>query len=163
MNIWILRSEFEKLICEVQIAAPYETGGVLAGYCSEDNTEVVVTNILGPGQNARHHRFSYHPDYKSDRDRMGVLYDDNEGRIRYLGDWHSHPGGKVALSWIDKRALRNMAKFKGNFMDSPIMIILGGDVQFLECGGWRVFRDSKKGFFPKWDYVTHEISYYDEP
>lgn len=40
---------------------PWETGGMLMGYVA-DNGDYVVTQLIGPGPNAKHSRYRFLPD-----------------------------------------------------------------------------------------------------
>ncbi len=124
-RVWLSRNVLEKITTEAEDKAPLETGGVLAGYCSADDNDVVVTEMVGPGSNAVHRRLSFRPDYEYHREEIGRIFDDSGGEITYLGDWHTHPASRSYLSWLDKRALRNIAAFPGNYMNNPIMLVLG--------------------------------------
>lgn len=125
-----------------------------------DGNDVVVTNIIGSGPEAKHFRFSYRPDYEADKERIGELFDESGGEITYLGDWHTHPSSSSHLSWMDKRALRNMARFEGNFMDAPIMLIASNGSGQWDNLCWRVYRDTFCLGFLGWDYLKLDVILY---
>ncbi len=160
MSIWIPKSEYEKMIQYACVKTPKESGGVLMGYLATDESDVVITHVLGPGPNAIHGRLGFVPDYVSDESRVGDYFNQFNGEITYIGDWHSHPNNSSYLSWRDKRALRNIARYEENFIDSPIMLIIGGLGKFDELRGWRVFSEPLFGCFRQWRYRDEEIIYY---
>lgn len=110
-----------------------ETGGLLAGYWTND--EVVVTDVIGPGPAAKHDRFNFEPDYRWQSEVIGSFYDENEGRLTYLGDWHTHPAGTTDPSSLDIKTIRNIADNKAARAARPLMLILGNtlDVFSLHC------------------------------
>ncbi|WP_418361393.1 Mov34/MPN/PAD-1 family protein [Syntrophotalea acetylenivorans] len=153
-SVWIERSVFDRMTLEADAKYPLETGGILAGYCSIDDDEVVITEIVGPGPNAKHRRSTYRPDYKFHRDEIGKIYEKSNGLISYLGDWHTHPSATAHLSWIDRRALRNIAREPRNYMDRPVMIILGESSggEKWSPRAWRTQRVVSTVFWPQWEY-----------
>jgi integrative and conjugative element protein (TIGR02256 family) len=143
---------------EARLKTPLETGGVLAGYFSADDSEVVVTEMVGPGPKAKHGKCSFVPDYAYHRDEIGRLFDESNGLITYLGDWHTHPNGPNNLSRRDKRALRNIARFPFNYVDQPVMIVFG-ETCTEEIKVWvpRVWRILNKPHWRRWDYVPLQV------
>ncbi len=86
--------------------APCETGGVLVGHVDGDG-RTVVTAVVGPGPNALHSRNRFQRDGEYTQAEVDRLYHESEGRVDYIGEWHSHPdaGGpshidRHAMSWI---------------------------------------------------------------
>lgn len=145
------------MIVETQDKYPLETGGVLAGYRSENDCDIIITQVLGPGSRAFHGRFSYIPDYESDEERIGEVFDQSDGSSTYLGDWHSHPDNVAYLSWRDRWALRNISRYRENYIETPVMLILGGATDSFALGGWRVFGERSGFMGTRWDYVSQEI------
>lgn len=148
------------MILETEDKYPLETGGVLAGYCSENDHDIVITQVFGPGPMAVHGRSSYVPDYEFDEERVGEVFDQSDGGATYLGDWHSHPNNIAYLSWRDKWALRNISRYKKNYVENPVMLMLGGVEGSPELGAWRIFGERSKFMLTQWDYVSQEIVFY---
>jgi len=161
---WITHDLLVQIQWEAESKAPLETGGLLFGYCSEKN-QVVVTDMVGPGPKAIHRKWTFRPDYDFHREESVRIYNESAGIITYLGDWHSHPSDAAYMSFLDKRALRNIARFKSNYIDCPIMLILGRNSRKNStewaAGVWRITLKSHK--FPRtdWDFTPLEITLYD--
>lgn len=159
---WLFRDALDKIYCEAESKKPLETGGLLIGYFSADDDHVVITEIVGPGPKAKHRKRTYKPDYTFHREELCRIFHESGGTHTYLGDWHSHPNAPAYLSFLDKRALRNIARFPDNYVDRPIMLILGGN-ESKESTEWKpvVWRISHltRGFFgPKWEYISLEVA-----
>lgn len=101
-----------------------EVGGVLAGYWSDQ--VAVVTDFVGPGENAQHHRYTYIPDHGYHAAEIARLYGASNGATIYLGDWHTHPSGLARLSPLDKRTLRRIANAPEARCANPLMVLLAG-------------------------------------
>lgn len=138
---------------------PCEAGGTLIGYCSDDGQDVVITKLLPSGPDAFHGKYSYKPDYGWDEDLVGKAYHDSNGLEYYLGDWHSHPDGVPSLSWRDKVALKNIARYKLNYNDYPVMLILGVNKDESDIQAWRIGR-RKYGCLSFWDYISQDVVVY---
>lgn len=162
---WILRQVLEQIQYEAESKAPLETGGLLVGYCSADNSQVVVTGMVGPGPRAKHRKWTYKPDYSFHREEIRNIFYENDGVITYLGDWHSHPENSSHLSFLDKRALRNIACFQGNYISCPVMLVLGGInnqklAEWTPCI-WGISRQPSNFPWAKWQYIPLEVTIFD--
>ncbi|WP_090587609.1 Mov34/MPN/PAD-1 family protein [Arthrobacter subterraneus] len=123
VTIWIGRNVLDDLLEEAARCAPLETGGVLLGWRTED--AVCITNMVGPGPDARHARDSFSPDATWQSDQIALLYARSGRRLAYLGDWHTHPGAVPVPSSRDRGTLRAIARHVPARCPEPIMIILG--------------------------------------
>jgi len=113
------------LTAEAKRKKPLETGGVLIGYWRSE-FEVMVADVIGPGPQAVHSRTSFAPDYDFQESQVADVYRRSLGRLTYLGDWHSHPGGVAALSERDRRTLARIAASREARVAYPLMVILAG-------------------------------------
>lgn len=164
-QVWLQHSVFDRIQHEADSKAPLETGGLLIGYCSADDDHVVVTDMVGPGPAAKHRKGTYRPDYSYHRREMNRIFVESRGMLTYVGDWHSHPSASSYLSFLDKRALRNIASFPDNYINRPIMMVLGGTDtgHFTEwtLGIWRISPQVHKFPWSRWEYVPIEITVFD--
>ena len=163
-RVWISRRDLTTLVRLAEEKEPRETGGLLVGYFSADDKDVVITGITGPGPKAKHGRYSFCPDYNADRVEMTRIFEESNGLAWYLGDWHTHPTGPAYLSLLDRKALKNIAKFDGNHVKRPIMLILGrgGSGRFLWLPQvWRIHRLPGKIIGRTWRFEEPEITIFD--
>lgn len=163
-RVWINRNVLDRIKLEAAVKSPLETGGVLAGFISVDDNDVVITEMIGPGPKAKHRKWSFTPDYTYHREEIGKIFDKSDGLITYLGDWHTHPNALACMSCRDRIALRNIAEFPFNYVDRPIMLVLGGnDATGDEWvpRAWRIQRVANKLFWKRWDYILQEVVEFD--
>lgn len=120
-TLWIPERLAVELLAWAEEWRPLEVGGVLAGYWNGESA--VVTDIVGPGPNARHSRTRFLPDHAFHETRIDEIYDASEGASVYLGDWHTHPEGPPALSYLDKRTLRSVGNDADAHCPMPIMVL----------------------------------------
>lgn len=126
--VWISQCALAQLTDEANRTYPLETGGVLVGYRSEDHS-VVVSDVLGPGPEARHRRHRFEPDHNWQCAQLDRIFQETEGQSVYLGDWHTHPDGVPEMSWLDRRTLRGIAMHTEAKVAYPVMLIGAGSLQ----------------------------------
>lgn len=124
--VWISEESLATMLEEAEDNLPNETGGVILGYWNNHYTEAVVTHITGPGPKAVHNRRSFRPDSEYQEAEIAKHYQESGRLHTYMGDWHTHPNGKVYLSETDLRTLRRIATCKDARLPTPLMAVLGG-------------------------------------
>ena len=105
---------------------PNETGGVLMGYWGQSSTDVLITQIIGPGPDAIHESIRFVPDRDYHLRQVAITYEKSDRYWTYLGDWHVHPEGSIRLSRVDKRTMRNIALYEPARTSNPLMLLMGG-------------------------------------
>jgi integrative and conjugative element protein (TIGR02256 family) len=101
---------------------PLETGGCLLGYTAQ-NGDIVITDFIDAGPNAKHERLIFEPDYKYQSKVMSDKYDAEP--VSYLGDWHTHPDGEVAMSGLDWKCMDQIKDSDAALCDNPVIVIIG--------------------------------------
>lgn len=139
---WLARGALNEMLREAESRDPLETGGVLLGYWTVDDSHVVITHATGPGPDARHGRTTFRPDTSFQERVVAEIYAGSGRRVTYLGDWHTHPGGSVELSAVDKRTLHGIAKAPEARTEKPIMAVLAGGKEWY-LALWLATRTNK--------------------
>lgn len=111
----------EAILREAAAALPHETGGILLGYWQQQNVQ--ITNMVGPGPNAQHGTAAFTPDRDWQYEQIDLLFAESQGKIEYLGDWHTHPLGVPFPSETDISLLESIAKSPESRCPRPIMCI----------------------------------------
>lgn len=122
---WLSRSVIREMCYEADCAYPRETGGVLIGYWSKPYTEVVITEMIGPGPCALHKRSCFSPDASYQDLEIARVYHESGRLHTYLGDWHTHPDASPYLSRIDRQTLRRISDYTPARAPVPLMGVLG--------------------------------------
>ncbi|WNZ59918.1 Mov34/MPN/PAD-1 family protein [Myxococcus sp. MxC21-1] len=97
---WLSQSAVAKAARLACAAAPLETGGMLLGQVVDGEAHVLA--VTGPGPKAKHGRYTFEGDGAHNNRLVRRVWP----RLRYLGDWHTHPGGHAALSATDLASVR---------------------------------------------------------
>jgi integrative and conjugative element protein (TIGR02256 family) len=122
---WLHQAVYDDLLAQADRHALNETGGLLLGY-RHSATEVVITDTIGPGPNAGHRRTGFDPDTNWQTRELVRRYAAADRRLCYLGDWHTHPRGRTALSRIDRHTLGAIARHPDARCPHPVMAVLAG-------------------------------------
>lgn len=122
---WVAHRALKEMIAEADAQTPCETGGLLLGY-RHSPQEVVITAVIGPGPAASHQRAGFHPDSRWQSAEIARRYAEAGRRLRYLGDWHTHPRGAGRLSRTDRRTLCTIARDTKASCPHPVMAVLAG-------------------------------------
>ena len=134
---WIASRALARLQAEADTFAPLETGGVLLGYQSPDETETVVTDVVGGGPGAERTRTSFVPDHDYQESEIARIYEASGRCTTYLGDWHTHPGGTCAISRTDKKTLRTIAHHRESRLRRPVMLIAAPGTPEWDVAVWQ--------------------------
>lgn len=100
---------------------PNEFGGVYIGYKSE--LEFIITNILIPDEFKNGKTiFERHPGTLNER--LSEIHKTSNGKIQYLGEWHSHPDGPTTPSDTDIIAMKEISEDEKINIDKPLLMII---------------------------------------
>ncbi len=120
-EVWVERSCFTAIVRAASASHPLETGGLLVGYRREEHQ--VIEAVIQAGPHARHAPDRFEPDHEWQCEQLDSLYLRSNGRLAYLGEWHSHPNSSASMSSLDKRTLRSIAKYSPAHSPHPLMLI----------------------------------------
>jgi integrative and conjugative element protein (TIGR02256 family) len=101
---------------------PWEIGGWLLGYWSEDRMALVVTHATPPA--ARGTPFAVTISGKGHRQRFDQAWHATDGVVTFVGDWHTHPGGPAIPSSTDAKAARQLATDPDYGTQRPLLAIV---------------------------------------
>jgi integrative and conjugative element protein (TIGR02256 family) len=162
-TFWIASKAWQAIEILAQAHYPFETGGMLIGYQADD-ASVVVTEIIGPGPNAKHTRMSFRPDHDYQQQRLDDLFRHSNGKTTYIGDWHTHPNGFNALSRKDMRVLRRIAETPEAQTEHPVMLVLAtsalGEGNSVCCVQFQSYT-TKRLFWPVYNLMPLTIRHFD--
>jgi integrative and conjugative element protein (TIGR02256 family) len=127
-NIWCSSHAMDTLSRLAADMAPLETGGCLAGYYARNSEDAVVTNVIGPGPNATHMRTRFVSDRVFDDESLAALWETSRHTIRYIGDWHTHPGGSSGPSLMDKAFMKHALRSRDAALKYSLVAIVYGDL-----------------------------------
>jgi integrative and conjugative element protein (TIGR02256 family) len=125
--IWLSSTALERIAADAQRFDPLETGGILIGYRLSE-TEAVITRVTSAGPLAVHRPRRFLPDPAHDEREIARIYCETSGRETYLGDWHTHPGQRLAvMSGRDHAALKTIVSAREARVPNALTLIAAGE------------------------------------
>jgi predicted ThiF/HesA family dinucleotide-utilizing enzyme/proteasome lid subunit RPN8/RPN11 len=111
-----------------------ETGGTLFGQFDAAAHVVWVTSATGPALDSVQSEAEYEYGTRGVSDLRNLLRTFSAGRLRFVGMWHTHPGGAAWPSDIDKETMQGPARSVGEMPPRSLFVIVGGAA--AQWNGW---------------------------
>jgi proteasome lid subunit RPN8/RPN11 len=124
---------------------PNEFGGILIGSYLNEYRDLVISGIICPD------KFSnspsrFEPDHKDLNRKLKALDSDFEGKIEYVGDWHSHPNSTNHFSPPDFKSIKDIAMSKKVNTHNPVLLIAAYGEKYFEPGLYVYHQDTLHKF-----------------
>lgn len=130
IKLEITEYAFDKIKKYKQTMGLNEAGGILlGGYISEDN-KYVITDISEPNSTDYATPTSFIRGGQEAQSIINLEWKNSDGKINYLGEWHTHGCVNPVPSLTDKKLLCKLVKDKSNVWDEIFMIIMGNTGNF---------------------------------
>lgn len=123
LTVYIERVDWATLVGEAVRTLPLETGGIVMGRWL-DSTAARITDVIGPGPDAKHEPRSFDPDQDWQESEVARIWTSRAGDVEYLGDWHTHPDGRAYPSRGDSKAAELIASSSEAGAERPIIMIV---------------------------------------
>jgi integrative and conjugative element protein (TIGR02256 family) len=135
---WLAPGALDEILNEAGRWCLRETGGALLGWRERD--DVVVTKVLGPGPKAKHGFNHFEPDAPWQAAEGARIYHETGRTVAYVGDWHTHPRGRLAPSRQDRKAVAAIAADPDFRAPRALTAILGRTLRGRprSKGRWRI-------------------------
>ena len=116
-----------------QSAQSVETGGILIGSYSDEQTTASVREALGPPDGSRSNRTSFE---RGTKGLAGALRERWPVGQHYVGEWHFHPAGTGGPSSQDIRQMTEISLDPAYDCSMPILIIVAGRGGHMSAHPW---------------------------
>lgn len=100
-----------------------ETGGVLAGFLERETLRIEYAS--GPGERSKRTLNRLVLDKQYAQGCIDAVATLSHGKLRYTGEWHTHPSGDLSPSPDDLQSLRTLASSREAAIEAPLIIIAG--------------------------------------
>lgn len=123
ISLNISQCVLNEMYSKAMASFPHETGGMFAGYISEDGQEAFVESLVMPSRTE-----STRTSFLRETDGMEHVWQEFvEKGLIYLGEWHTHPNGSPQYSYTDYQAMVGIASDKNVSLATPLLFILSLD------------------------------------
>jgi integrative and conjugative element protein (TIGR02256 family) len=112
---------------------PNEFGGILIGSYLNDYKELIISGIIYPDK-FKSSPMRFEPDHKDLNKKLKQLHQEFEGKIEYVGDWHSHPNSNNQFSQPDFQSIQDIAKSKSVNTHNPILLVAAFGEDYFDAG-----------------------------
>lgn len=120
---------------EASRKCPKETGGILLG--SQMNGQLLITHATGPGPRARHGLASFTRDGSYAQHELCKAIERSDGRVDYLGEWHSHTLA-VGPSWTDQKSMIEISTNTSYQLLDPLLLLVLPDRGACNRRNWKI-------------------------
>lgn len=103
---------------------PNEFGGYLLGGYSRDMKRIYLTNVIIPDQVKSGPAFFRPMNNAVVHKRIKQIYDDTDGLVNYIGEWHTHPEMANFYSSTDYSSIRKQAESEAVNTNNPLLCIV---------------------------------------
>lgn len=122
-NLFIEDAFLEQINTHIKKAGRKETGGILIGNYSGDQSIAKIKKITGPPQDSKSSYSWFHRGMKGLQNLIDKSWDKNE---YYIGEWHYHPFSAPNPSGQDIRQMKDIATSSTYNCPEPLLLIVGG-------------------------------------
>lgn len=102
-----------------------ESGGIILGGQSESGLDFIVKDLTLPSPTDDCGPYHYMRDKNAANELIAQAWEDSDGTINYLGEWHTHNEGRPHPSYVDGNLMHQVSENKSCLFDRAFMIILG--------------------------------------
>lgn len=122
MIVWLDEGALQTIRQETSKYPTLETGGALFGW--RDINQYVIAYAGDPGPRAQHREYSFEADRGHSQSLIDRLHEKSQGRYRFIGSWHSHPGNNRDPSERDRKTASDIAADRKVNLAEPLILII---------------------------------------
>lgn len=120
----ILPTALQSINEECLKAVNKETGGILIGYYTNNQSTAIVTEASSPPLDSSSGDTWFHRGVNGLKALLLRRWQDMNNRTFYLGEWHYHPFYPIIPSIEDLKQMKKISSSKRYHCKDPIMVIL---------------------------------------
>ena len=113
---------------------PNEVGTALVGSYSDDGFTARICRLAPLTQDSRGGARTFFRGVRGLRDFFLKIFTSSRGRMHYVGEWHSHPGGAAVPSFTDDENALSIARDPRSDCPECVLIILAFSRADVELG-----------------------------
>lgn len=111
----------------------HENGGVLLGKFNKKENTYIITNISTTNSEDEKGKYFFIRNKKQAQAVINKYWEKSNGKINYLGEWHTHDEQYPTPSFVDKQLVKQMLNNKNIEIGNVFMMILGKNKNLYIC------------------------------
>lgn len=123
LQVVLPQSCFDQMLELMKTFDKVETGGILIGKYTNNNTIAEIIFVVGPPPDSKHGKYSFERGIVGLKEMLESLWFDG---YFYVGEWHTHPKASPSPSGADLIQMKAISKAAQYKCPEPILLILGG-------------------------------------
>jgi len=123
LTIQIENTIIEEMLISARKHYPNEFGGLLIGFYTNENNDLVITDILAP-KSFKASPLYFERETKDLQEELKCFYHYDPSKY-YVGEWHSHPNAGTRPSGEDIKAMKQISDCKEVSINKPVLCIIG--------------------------------------
>jgi len=121
-NVWISEHLLNQMYLLSMRHYPNEFGGILVGV--QNDNDVIISDFEVPNKfDNNKNQFTRHASKLNKY--LHESYSKSNGKLEYLGEWHTHPNTNPNFSRNDEESMKELAEDPKVKTNHPALIILG--------------------------------------
>ena len=124
----------------IQLPGENEAGGILLGEIYPDQNLIRVVEATVPTRADRATATTWHRDTDSANKHIHRAWRDSDGRVQYIGEWHTHAQRHPRPSGRDRQTRNELVREPGLVTDWLLLAIIG----------------QRSNYFSKWTTASEE-------
>lgn len=98
-----------------------ESGGIILGHVHENNI-IYISKVSEPNASDKASQHGFERDKQSAQIIVDSEFHESEGKVIYLGEWHTHPESNPSPSLIDVKMIKR--QYRNNKINDSFLILI---------------------------------------
>jgi integrative and conjugative element protein (TIGR02256 family) len=98
-----------------------ESGGIILGLVHEDDN-IYISKVSEPNASDKASRYGFERDKKAAQIIVDSEFYESDGKVIYLGEWHTHLEPNPSPSYVDIKMIKQ--QYKNNIINEDFLILL---------------------------------------
>ena len=123
-NIFLCKKTLDRIRECSKIKYPNETGGILIGSIDIQRQIIYIVEVWEAPDDSKENAYSFIRGHHDIPLKLTLLLRSTKNRLRYAGEWHSHPKGNAKPSALDYATTEKMLeKLEKDFLPAVCLVV----------------------------------------
>lgn len=133
VTVELTKSLLQKIKKYTQDEGKNESGGILLGGFVPSENKYIITDVSVPNSDDLSGPTFFVRNHVRAQEIINQCWMESDGKVNYLGEWHTHGCKNPRPSITDKQLLKMIISDQSNVWNEAFMLILGRNNTFYFC------------------------------